>query len=338
METLSANFEDALTRIELRGERARLAQAAHLETRQVLEESTALKKWGVDSVLIGSYARGTTIFPGKDVDVFAKLSGLDIQASPQNVFTTVHEVLLAKYGKERIEPHRRSIRVKFDFPKEGETFSIDVVPAVRWEKRWGIPAGDRALWEAAEHPRRWMQTDPEKLAKLTTQRNSRLQVDGRGVYVPLVKLVKQIREQHLSENKPGGLYAELMIYWAFEQKIEEKSFAELLAAGLSSVAHQLQQAVTQPLRDPVLERPFDPQPSAAELSKAAIVFDGLAKDAARALTLTRCPAAAIWRRILGKNDRGWCFPLPDGCDETGRELTPVIAVKSRGSEEAHSFA
>jgi hypothetical protein len=56
------------------------------------------------------------------------------------------------------------------------------------------------------------------------------------------------------------------------------------------------------------------------------------------LTMEACPAAAIWRRILGANQRGQCFPLPAGCDESGRRITPAVtAVTARGASEAGGF-
>jgi hypothetical protein len=68
------------------------------------------------------------------------------------------------------------------------------------------------------------------------------------------------------------------------------------------------------------------------------VFGDLATKAELALTLSRCPAAALWREILGENDRGPCFPLPPACDEKGNEIKNVAAVAAVGSREASGFA
>jgi hypothetical protein len=68
------------------------------------------------------------------------------------------------------------------------------------------------------------------------------------------------------------------------------------------------------------------------------LFADLATKAELALTVARCPAAALWREILGENERGPCFPLPPGCDEKGNEIKNVAAVAAVGSEEASGFA
>jgi hypothetical protein len=328
MESLAGNFDDALVRIAV-GARQKVAQDAHKEVRSVLEGSTALKDWGIDTILIGSYARTTSIYPGKDVDVFSKLTKLNTDASPTGVFNTLSEALIDHYGK-RAEKQRRSVKIDFD---DGE-FGVDVVPAVSAGSHWAIPNRDRATWESDG---RWIKTDPEQLSSLTTQCNSSLSVAGQGAYVPTVKLVRQIREHHLGDRDPGGLYFELMTYWAFQSEMYGTCFAEILARTLRSIAGQLSNASSIPLIDPALVQSFSPCPDSGDLEKAAEEFDELAGMAEQALDAEKCPAAALWRKILGENGNGWCFTLPDGCDETGKEIGPVIPVRSQGSSEARGF-
>jgi len=328
MESLAGSFDDALARIAV-GARQELAQRAHKEVRSVLEGSTALKDWGIDTILIGSYARTTSIYPGKDVDVFSKLAKLSTDASPAEVFKTLSEALTAHY-EERAEKQRRSVKIAFD---DGQ-FCVDVVPAVSTGIHWAIPNRDPATWSSDG---RWIETDPERLSSLTVQCNDKLKVAGQGAYVPTVKLVRQIRECHLGDKGPGGLYFELMTYWAFQSGMYGTCFAEILAPTLRSIAGQLSNASSIPLIDPALSQPFSPCPDSGDLEKAAEKFDELAGMAEQALDAEKCPAAALWRRILGKNGRGWCFTLPDGCDETGKEIGPVVSVRSQGSSEARGF-
>lgn len=329
METLAEQFTSALTRIGIRGDQQARAVDAHTEIRAVLEASEQLRSWGVDTVLIGSYARHTAIHPGKDVDVFSKLAALGSDASPSAVFEEVALVIEGEYG-ERAHRQRRSVKVDF-----GPEFAVDVVPAVKLAYRWGIPSKDPTSWETE---RRWVETDPEKLGELTRQRNRTCEVSGQGAYVPLVKLIRQVREHHLGDLSPGGLYFELMTYWAFASPPSAgDGFAGIMAAVLRSIEAQLAQSGSSPLIDPVLERPFDPLPTSEEVASALATFKELANNAARALELDRCPAAALWRQIIGRNNRGWCFPLPDGCDEEGNEIAPIASVASRGSREPHAF-
>jgi hypothetical protein len=331
--TLPEQFKGALARLEL-GEKRKRVEAAHKEIRQLLESDERLCLWGVDTILIGSYARHTAIYPGKDVDVFTKLTKLDTSANPRTVFEAVRDVLVAEYG-DRAQPQARSIKVTF--PTNGEEdFHVDVVPAVRKGDRWAIPRRDTRRWEAPEPEERWVETDPEKMTELTSDVNATLEVDGQGAYVPVVKLVRQTRWHHRRKEKPGGFYFELMTYWAFAAGMDGDSFAEILARTLRAIAVQLESGT--PLIDPTLSREYRPAPDPDLLSAAAEVFSDLASRAEQALTLDRCPAAAIWRSILGENDRGPVFPLPPGCDEKGNEIKNVAAVAAVGSKEASGFA
>ena len=328
METLAKQFDEALGLIDI-GDKSKRAQLAHTEVREVLETSDTLRKWGVDTILIGSYARRTGIYPGKDVDVFSRMTELDTSASPTTVFAEIRDTLVDHYGS-RATPQRRSVKVAFD-----AEFSVDAVPAVRAGARWAVPNRNPVTWSQPES--RWIETDPERLGVLTTQRNRQPTVGGQGAYIPLVKLVRQIREHHLRDAKPGGLYLELLTYYAFGD-IRGDSLAELLAITLRRVGALLGEAIQNPLLDPALGTPYAPAPLASELQAAQGMFGNLAEAAERALGLERCPAAVVWRGILGKNDRGPCFPLPSGCDEAGRTISAVTVNTRRGSDEARPFA
>jgi tRNA nucleotidyltransferase (CCA-adding enzyme) len=65
--------------------------------RAALDTSAQLREWGLETILIGSYARHTGIRPGKDVDIFAKLTELDTSASPQIVFDEVEAALVRHF-------------------------------------------------------------------------------------------------------------------------------------------------------------------------------------------------------------------------------------------------
>jgi hypothetical protein len=331
---LSPQFEQALGLINISDERRQFAIEAHEEIRGILEADETLCAWGISTVLIGSYARHTAIHPGKDVDIFARLTNLSVDdTSPAVIFEHVRDLLVAHYG-DRAEPQNRSVKVSFD--RDGFEFSVDAVPAVRLGQRWAIPRHDVDLWDDPDE--RWVETDPEKLTRLSSEQNKTLKIDGQGVYVPTVKLMRQTRSHHLPDQKPGGFYFELMTYWVFDTgRVNAASFAEVFAAALGAVAAELASGAV--LIDPVLGSTYKPAPDPTVREHAAVVFAGLAQRAQHALRAeSRCEAAKLWREILGSNCEGQCFPLPEGCDESGRAL-PVTAVgSSRGSREPGPFA
>lgn len=332
MQTLASEFKSALSLIEIKDDRRKHAIAAHTEIRECLEADEQLREWGIETVLIGSYARHTSIWPGKDVDVFMKLKNLEVGGTdPRTIYEHTRTVLVEAFGN-RAQPQPRSITVNFD--RDGFKFSVDAVPAVRWGTQWAIPRRDTATWDEPDE-QRWVRTDPEQLNKLTEAMNARVTVDGKGAYVPTVKLVRQTRSHHRGDEKPGGFYFELMTYWAFEWgQAMGSSFAGLFATTLESLRAQLQSG--QPLQDPVLGEDYKPQPDSGARDEAAQVFASLASKAVS--TDDKCKAAALWREILGKNDDRWCFPVPDGCDEHGNQIPVTSAASSRGSRGRGGFA
>ena len=329
MEPLTDQFDGALQRIEISGTKLDRAIAAHKEVREILEGDETLAAWGIDTVLIGSYARRTGIYPGNDVDVFAKLNELDTTSTPSIVFERVRDVLVHAYGPRAVA-QRRSVKIEF----AADGFSVDAVPAVRSGDRWAIPSDDAELWSMAGGAA-WVETDPERLAKLTTAQNRTPTVGGRGAYVPTVKLMRQARSHHLGDMKPGGLFVEIATYWAFEAGPVGETFAECFSSALRYLADHLAGAAS--LLDPALSRPITPLLDAADRQSAGVVYATLAAKAEQALASEKCPAAALWREILGTNDRGSVFPLPAGCDEQGRTIASVTPNVATGRDEARGF-
>ncbi|MDA0352852.1 MAG: nucleotidyltransferase [Chloroflexi bacterium] len=336
---LGTQFLEATTRVDIGRPRRLFAQRCHVEVRGVLESDALLREWGIDTVLIGSYSRHTGIHPGRDVDVFCKLTSLDVAAEPRTVFDQITDVLKGHFGDARLEydPPRRSIKVAFS--EAGLELAVDAVPAVRWDGRWGIPNRDLGLWSDLNSSVRWVLTDPERLGDLTTDLNGDVEIAERGAYVPAVRLIRQIRDTALGDEKPGGLYFELLAYWAAKSGVARTDDWDLFIADLlGRIAAELAGSDTSIVLDPASQTPFAPPPSGPELTRAAGEFAQIAADAAAANALTDvCEAAAIWRRILGENPRGWCFPLPDGCDDEGNEVAPISSVRSRGPREARGY-
>jgi hypothetical protein len=247
---LSTQFDGALSRLDL-GARRAIAVAAHLEVRNILCNDDDLLAHGLKDVLIGSYARRTAIWPGKDVDVFGKLTREAITSiEPQAAFDLFWNPLLAAFPG-RVTPQARSIKVAYrpsagpaqrfvvaaaeelgtpvpDASSEFE-FSVDVVPAVQWGQAWGIPNRERHRWTASAADDRWTRTNPERLTALTRALNKTITIDDRGAYVPTVKAIRQIRRHHLRDARPGGLYLELLVCEAFSLgRVAGDTWAEII--------------------------------------------------------------------------------------------------------------
>ncbi|MBI3747939.1 MAG: nucleotidyltransferase [Chloroflexi bacterium] len=328
--TLPAQWEQTHARIGIERENA---IKAHLEVRVVLETDRKLREWGVDTVLIGSYKRKTAIYPCKDVDVFVKLPAAPDNATPEQVFTEVQRVLVAHFG-DRATEQRRSLKVS----GFADDLTCDAVPAVPDGERWKIPQTDTKPVGERWIKDRWESTNPERLTDLTIEaQQASSSISGQPCYLRTVRLIKQMRDTHVGPGeKPGGLYFELLTYWAFRDGAVADSYAELLVPVLDSITMRLSSGVT--VTEPAMDQPYAPAPDPAALTKAAIVFGRLAADARRALTLEECAAALVWREMLGKNDKvGWAFPLPPGCTETGARIAPVVN-RDRGSNADRGFA
>lgn len=346
MATLRSQFADALTNIEVNGDKRVHAIEAHTEIRDLLAADEQLRDWGINTRLIGSYSRQTARYPGKDVDVFVRLDSLDTDAMPRTVYERVQAVLVDEYGLRseggRATPQARSVKIDFPDPDdddETKAFGVDAVPAVRDGDRWAIPTKDRNRW--TDRTGRWVTTDPERFGDLSSTLSTAAQsaaVAGRNAYKPIVKLMRQARHVHLGDDRPGGLYVEFAVYdvWKFGA-ITGDEWDPLFAKTLRAVGNRFRQAPYLPLVDPGLDTPVDPGLDDAMWASAASVFLGLADLADEAVAAEKCAAATKWREILGQNERGQVFPLPPGCDAAGFPIASLAAISGLGTNEARSF-
>lgn len=346
METLDDQFDHAVERVSITDEKARHVVAAHTEVRQILEADDQLRQWGIDTILIGSYARQTSRYPAKDADVFLRFTKLTVEDDPALVYGAVAAVLIRHYGAVenggRVTRQPRSLKI--DFPAEGSrhdlSFSVDAVPAVKWAKDWGIPNRRPELWTDSNS--RWIRTNPVEFTDLTVDLSTKTSsptVGSRNAYRPVVRMLRQVRHAHLGEERPGGLYVEVLAFEAWQsESVSGDSWAVLLTRSLRDVATRMRTAATEGITDPVLKTKMSPALTGDQWNRAAQIFEGLARSAETALDESKCRAAQIWRQILGTNDRGEVFPLPPGCGPDGKPITGVAAVASTGSSESRGFA
>lgn len=350
METLTPQFGKAVSNVSVTPAKSGRAIAAHTEVRALLELDPTLRAWGIDTILIGSYGRQTSRFPAKDVDVFLRLTKLNVtSADPELVYNAVRDVLVKKYGIKGKDPGGRCTEqarsISIDFPDPAvpgglDEFHVDAVPAVAWGSHWGIPNRDRDAWASTDA--RWVKTAPVEFGARTNTlatSPSSPTVDGDNAYRPVVRLLRQVRHVHLGEVRPGGLYTEVAAYYAWvAEEVTGESYAELLAAFLTAVGNRFRAATVQGLLDPVLGSQLKPALTVEQWDEAADVFLALAAKAKEALDADKCRAAFLWREILGSNERGPVLPLPDGCDAGGFPLSAVTAVSAVGSNQPRGFA
>ena len=230
--------------------------------------------------------------------------------------------------------------------REGE-FSVDAVPAVRHGGLWAIPTKDQNRWVEGEG--RWVTTGAVLFGDLSTELNQAAfnpKVGDRHAYKPIVKLVRQIREAHLGDKRPGGLYLEFVTFEAWRSGlVAGNEWDVLLARTLQCIVDRFERAAVDPLRDPVLGTPVDPPLSAGQVEQATAIFGKLAVAANRALLTNNTDAATEWRKILGGNDRAnSVLPYPPN---TGGNVGGTVTATGVGAasgigattrrNEAHRF-
>ncbi len=106
----NTEFGKAQSNINL-GDRTKIAIAAHVEVRTVLNANAALREAGLADVLVGSYARLLSIWPGKDVDVFGRLVAHTVGTiTPASAYELFAAALAPFDGQGRLTRQPRSLK------------------------------------------------------------------------------------------------------------------------------------------------------------------------------------------------------------------------------------
>lgn len=312
MATLATQFHGALSSIEPAAD-ADHAQDAHKQVSEVLKADERLRNLGIEPLLIGSYKRHVSIKRVKDVDVFARLTKADSSLRPGAILDHVCEVLDEAFPGRAERQHRS---VKIDFPDYD--LSVDVVIARPCGDHWEIPQRIEEDGRAS-----WVETNPTKMTELTTAANKEFLLGDDGVYVPVVKLIRQIRRTWI-DDQPGGYYFEVLTYHAFQdQQPRERTIADYLAIVLRQIADALPDLVEEGPVDPTLpENTIKTKATADQIKSAATRFAEAAELAETALREDDpCRAAVMWRDLLGNTvntvSPEQVFPLPDYCNSDG---------------------
>ncbi|MFD4197645.1 SMODS domain-containing nucleotidyltransferase [Amycolatopsis thermoflava] len=318
MATLATQFKAALSRIEPEVDAENAAEAHKLVT-AALKADDKLKRLGISTFLIGSYGRQVSIKRVKDVDVFVRLAKATDSLRPGEILDHVTDVLEDAFLGQVTRQHRS---VMIDFPDFD--LSVDVViarpcvdhPAEHWQIPEKIEEDGRATW---------IETNPIKMSELTTEANGDFLLSGTGVYVPLVKLIRQIRRTWV-EAQPGGYYFEVLAYQAFQDlQPTENTVAGYLCVILREIADRLPDYVTEGPADPTLdERTITTKATQEQIEAAAdriAVAAQLAEDARDEGDI--CASALKWQELLGKTQQTdkpeYVFALPEACDADGTE-------------------
>lgn len=334
MATHPSGFKTALRNVEPQrvtaGDDAHNAKLAHAEVREALQADAKLRDiWGVKPKLIGSYARDVSIRRVKDVDVFCRLTSAPEALAPGEAMTEFERVLDDAYD-DRCSRQHRSFKV--DFPNFD--LSVDIVPAKPCGEHWQVPSRDPEGQRGA-----WVDPNPLLLNTLTSQMNGRflLGQTETGMYVPTVKLVRQVRRHLLGpDSQPGGLFLELMTYQVFNDAMGVHStVADYLSATLSLLAAYFDDVLDVGLPDPTMDgRTISTRASRAELKAARTAFTKVAGIAAEALeTEDQCASARLWQQVLGQNCDGEVFELPSYCDASAvTGAASLSAVRKPGAD------
>lgn len=320
MATLATQFREALGNVEPDDDAAN-AKAAHKLVSDVLVADEWLRELGADPVLIGSYKRHVSIRRVKDVDVFARLTEAGASLRPGAVLDHVTAVLEEAFTG-CVERQHRSVKVEFpDYD-----LSVDVViarpcvdhPGEHWQIPQRIEDDGRASW---------VETNPTKMTELTTEANKTFLLneddEGSGVYVPVVKLVRQVRRTWVSDQ-PGGYYFEVLTYHAFQDRQpSETTVAGYLTVVLREIADGLPDYVEEGPSDPTLDDSTIKTKATPEQIAAAAERMAEAADLAERAFAEEdpCTSATMWQRLFGTTKNTdtaeQVFPLPSYCTDVG---------------------
>lgn len=329
MATLPSYFVQALGTIEP-GADADNGKKAHAEVSAALKAAAPLARLGINPILIGSYAREVSTRRVKDVDVFGRLQDADQGLRPGRAIDLFEDALAGSFGDERVERQARSIKVNFgDYD-----LSVDAVPARPKGDHWEIPKKTDQDNRAS-----WIETNPTRFTELSTETNKKYTLNGKGIYVPVVKLVRQVRRAWLGDQ-PGGLFFEILTYWAFNDgKLEAPSHAGYLVAVLDYIEKELPVVAADGLRDPTLDG------KVIETRATGRDFDDAIRKMTKAARLARtalaeeddCKAALAWQQLLGENTEDeTVFPMPEYCNPDGARRRSSATIKGAVTAPAGS--
>jgi predicted nucleotidyltransferase len=190
---LNEAFDEFRSRLETTETEDKAASRRQKKIREELEASFDVKR----DFLTGSYVRHTKTKPLRDVDIMVVMTDrTPLGKHPRVILDAVTEVLKPIYGRDRVTPDRRAVRVDFGLTLvsdvTGDVMSVEVVPAFSEKDHYLIP--DDLLGE-------WIKTNPEVHKNKARDANDELS----GYWKPIVKIVKKWNDEHGQPVTPSFL-------------------------------------------------------------------------------------------------------------------------------------
>lgn len=203
MPNMRHHFDALITKINPPEDRVRLASRRVGEVRDWLKDHEFATRTP-HTLLSGSYGRKTAIELIPDVDTLLFLPDDQEDRTPNAVLLEVHRVLKEYPGAGEIDVkgQRRSVRLHLP----DDHLYLDIVPSI-------TPDGvDKPLLVPDRPQQEWVASDPLGYAKRLSTTNGE---HGEKV-VPLVKLFKVWRDEHMIRRRPKSYVLEVMLLYGVE--------------------------------------------------------------------------------------------------------------------------
>lgn len=334
MATLNGLFNQFLGNIEPDEKTTEDAIKAHEPVRDWLANHDTFGGAHVETILAGSYRRRTSVTPIKDVDIVVICEASEYD--PRNPRKLLNKLKAAlddnKKYKTRTTPRRRSIQIEL------ERIDLDIVPTV------ALNGKDRPLLIPDRDVSVWFDTNPKAHVLWTQELNAATKADesDRGRFVPLVKMAKWWRREHLGARRhPKGHMVELIA--GYNHDTRARDWADVYIAWVDRTINSLgmyrKLGSLPQFADPGL--PGHTIKTGMEVEDFNRFYDQLLKtlpisQRARDLASSDLESSArLWRQIFGDK-----FPLPDDSRNSagGPVLPPAPSISKRPDiREAPTF-
>jgi hypothetical protein len=246
--------------------------------------------------LSGSYSRSTAIELIPDVDILLFVPVDELERTPNAVLLALHRAL-KDYPGGLIDSHGQRRSVRLELAAEG--ICLDIIPAVADQ---GL---ERAIRVPDRPQNRWILSDPLGYARRLSALN---QAHG-GKLIPLVKLVKAWRDEHMVQRRPKSYVLEVMLLFAVEDEalvLCDRSVAENVRDAFVYITEKYEDVMDNGSTAPRIP---DPQVAGTYITRGwerphFETFMRRAREARRAaeraLGAEDEPAACEeWRRVFG---------------------------------------